>query len=120
MRILIVDDSVTLRSLIKTILLHEGYEVSCTGNGLEAMEMVTKDEPDLIILDRMMSKMTGDEVCQTLKNNDKTKHIPIIMLTAKAGTEERIKGIHLGADDYITKPFSQELFAGQDQSLFAH
>ncbi|MCP4213782.1 MAG: hybrid sensor histidine kinase/response regulator [bacterium] len=88
------------------MLLKEKYKIAAAGDGIQALEMIPDVQPDLILLDVMMPGLNGFEVCKKLKQNPKTKDIPIIFLTAKAETEDVIKGFELGAVDYVTKPFN--------------
>jgi len=105
-KILIVDDEPNIVKLIKIILNPRNYDLLEATNGLEALERVREHMPDLIILDLMMPKMDGYAACGKIKENALTKAIPIIMLTAKRELDDKKKGIHLGADDYLTKPFN--------------
>jgi len=108
MNILIVDDDELIVDLIKQNLLLEGYSTLEAYDGVEAIEMVTINKPDLIILDIMMPKKDGYHVCKELKDSG----IPIIMLTAKGDISDKLMGLELGADDYIVKPFdTRELLA---------
>jgi two-component system phosphate regulon response regulator PhoB len=104
--ILIVDDEEDIQELITDNLLREGYDVLSAGTGEDALELIQTDLPSLVILDLMLPGIDGLEVCKKLKNNPGTHHIPIIMLTAKADELDIILGLELGADDYVTKPFS--------------
>ncbi len=101
--ILIVDDEKEIRDLIEIYLVNEGYETLKAVNGVEALEIVNKTHVDLIILDVMMPKKDGIEVCMELR---KTKNMPIIMLSAKSQDMDKIMGLTTGADDYLTKPFN--------------
>jgi CheY-like chemotaxis protein len=110
--ILIVDDTPKNIQVLGIILKQEGYQISVAQNGLQALKVIDKILPDLIILDIMMPELDGFEMCQRLKNSERTKDIPIIFLTAKTESNSIIKGFELGAMDYITKPFnSKELLA---------
>lgn len=102
---LIVEDNSGLRDFIKSSLTDQ-FRIYEAVNGLEGIEMAKELIPDIIISDIMMPKADGIELCQTLKNDDATSHIPIILLTAKAGEEQKLEGLKIGADDYLTKPFS--------------
>jgi two-component system phosphate regulon response regulator PhoB len=105
-RILIVDDEKDIRELLTFQLLQHGFIVDAASNGEEALDKIEEKPPDLIILDLMMPKMDGAEVCRVLKREEKTRRIPIIMLTAKGEEIDRVVGFELGADDYVPKPFS--------------
>lgn len=108
--VLIVDDAPNIVLSLEFLMKKEGYEVRSVSNGEEAMEAIAEKTPDLILLDVMMPRKDGYEVCQELRASHVWKDIKIIMLTAKGRDVEREKGLALGADDYITKPFAtQEL-----------
>lgn len=110
-RILLVEDEKNIVLGVRTCLDAVGYEVEIAENGELAMEAVRRSHPDLILLDLMLPKFNGFEVLESLKNNPGTSEIPIIVLTAKAGEEDRQKAMELGADAYMTKPFRpQELW----------
>lgn len=104
--ILVVDDEKNIVELIRYNLKKEGYSVFCAYNGFEALELVNKNKIDLIILDLMMSDIDGYEILKKIRQNLKTKPIPIIIISAKSDEFDKILGLELGADDYITKPFS--------------
>ncbi|MCC7202331.1 MAG: response regulator [Nitrospirae bacterium] len=104
--ILIVDDENDILTLLKYNLENSGFRVISAQDGPEALNIAKKERPDLIILDIMLPSMEGTEVCKILKGDETTKHIPVIMLTAKGEEVDRIVGFELGADDYIIKPFS--------------
>ncbi|NJN77539.1 MAG: hybrid sensor histidine kinase/response regulator [Saprospiraceae bacterium] len=109
-KILIVEDNPTLCNFIKLLLNH--HQISVAGNGKEALEQLKKEQPDLIISDVMMPIMDGFQLLDALKNSDKYRHIPILMLTARASMSDKLKALRIGVDDYMTKPFEQdELFA---------
>ena len=108
-KILIVEDDANLLETIKYNLRKEGYDVVTASDGERALEVARKEKPDLLILDIMLPKMNGFEVCRILR---KEMTIPILMLTAKADETDKIVGLEIGADDYMTKPFSmRELMA---------
>jgi len=110
--VLVVDDNNENRKVISNILFNNGFEVGIAKDGFKALEFVKKEKPDIILLDIMMPGMDGYEVCETLKSNINTKHIPIIFLTAKTSTEDLVRGFDVGGVDYIQKPFkSRELIA---------
>lgn len=111
-KILIVEDEKDIVELLHYNLEKENFKIQSANNGQKALDLVRKNHPDLVILDLMLPEIDGLEVCRILKRDPKTSHIPIIMLTAKAGESDKIVGLELGADDYITKPFSiKELIA---------
>jgi signal transduction histidine kinase/DNA-binding response OmpR family regulator len=107
LEILVVEDNHDLRSMIKD-MLHEEYQVSEAVDGMDGLEKAETSIPDLIISDVMMPRMNGYDMCKELKTNNKTNHIPIILLTAKASRENKIEGLETGADDYLIKPFDEE------------
>ena len=108
-KILVVEDDRNLLDTIKYNLIKEGYETLVAVDGAEALEIARNEKPDLIILDIMLPKIDGFEVCRILR---KEMTIPIIMLTARTDETDRIMGLDTGADDYMTKPFSiRELLA---------
>lgn len=110
--ILVVDDEVAIRELVKFNLQKEGYAVLEADNGTGALQTARQNKPDLIVLDLMLPELDGLEVCRSLKSQQPTAGIPIIMLTAKTEEIDKIIGLELGADDYMTKPFSpRELVA---------
>jgi two-component system alkaline phosphatase synthesis response regulator PhoP len=110
--ILVVDDEEPIQELLKFNLEKEGYLVCVAKDGPEALKRVENDQPDLLVLDLMLPGMDGLEVCRKLRSNPKFQQIPIIMLTAKGEEIDKVLGLELGADDYMTKPFSpRELLA---------
>ncbi|HEU4354785.1 MAG TPA: response regulator transcription factor [Actinomycetota bacterium] len=107
--ILVVDDERKLRDLVRSYLEAEGYAVLLAETGIGALETIERAHPDLIVLDLMLPDIAGEEVARSLRDHS---DVPIIMLTAKAGEEDRVAGLRLGADDYLPKPFSpRELVA---------
>jgi phosphate regulon transcriptional regulator PhoB len=111
-RILVVDDEPDIVSLVSYNLKKEGFTVTAVHEGGEALDMIKKQDFDLILLDLMLPGIHGMEVCRILRAGLKTKNIPIIMLTAKGDEADRVRGLETGADDYMTKPFSpRELIA---------
>lgn len=104
-KILIIDDTDEIRDFIKTCL-ETGYSVLEAENGLKGWEIAVNELPDLIVTDVMMPGIDGNEFCHRLKQDERTSHIPVIMLTAKAAVEQQIEGLESGADVYLTKPFS--------------
>ena len=105
-RILIVDDEPNIVLALELLMKREGYEILTVDDGQKVFEVVKEFSPDLILLDIMMPKMDGYEVCQRIRADASLKDISIIMLTAKGREVEKEKGLALGADYYITKPFS--------------
>lgn len=104
-KILIAEDENHIRRLVRVILGKEEYEIIEAKDGREALEKVSSEMPDLIILDLMMPKIDGIEVCRQLKGNALTRKIPVLMLTAKREMSDKVVGVRAGADDYLTKPF---------------
>lgn len=105
-RVLVVEDETDIAALIAYQLTREGFRVETAGSGTEALEAVAREAPDLVVLDRMLPGLSGDEVLGRLKADPTTSNVPVLVLTAKREQEERIEGLELGADDYLTKPFS--------------
>lgn len=105
-RVLVVEDEPDIAALIAYQLTREGFRVETAGTGTAALEAVGREVPDMVVLDRMLPGISGDEVLQRLKDEPGTATIPVLVLTAKREQEDRIKGFELGADDYLTKPFS--------------
>ncbi len=105
-RILVVDDEIYIVHILDFSLGMEGYEVITALDGEQALEKARADRPDLIVLDIMMPKLDGYETCKLLKADDNTKNIPVILLSAKGRNVDQKIGFEVGADDYITKPFS--------------
>jgi len=111
-KILVVDDEQDAVDLVAFNLKQAGFQVVAAHDGAEALDKVHKHQPDLIVLDVMMPELDGLEVCKLLRRDSATAGIPLLMLTAKASEVDRILGLELGADDYVTKPFSpRELLA---------
>jgi two-component system sensor histidine kinase/response regulator len=118
-KILIVDDSVDTVELLKKRFYSEGYDTGEAYNGEEGLQKVGEYNPDLIVLDVMMPKMDGYEVCRRLKKDEKTKYIPVLMLTAKGEVEHKVKGLDIGADDYLSKPFDYKELSARIRSLLS-
>jgi two-component system alkaline phosphatase synthesis response regulator PhoP len=111
-KILIVEDEKNIVELLKYNLEEAGYRVLAAVRGDSGLELARKEKPDLLILDLMLPGLDGIEICKILKQNEKTAALPIVMLTAKGTEADKVVGLELGADDYITKPFSpRELLA---------
>src|SRR5688572_16856203 len=105
-RVLIVDDDPDILRLVSYILSHAGLEISTASTGREALDTIRKHRPDLIVLDLMLPDIDGMEVCRTLRQQQSFRRIPILMLTARGEEIDRVVGFELGADDYVSKPFS--------------
>ena len=104
--IMVVEDEDALATLLQYNLEKEGYRVTVTGDGEEALVLVDEQQPDLVVLDWMLPKVSGIEVCRRIRGRAESRNLPIIMLTARGEESDRIRGLDTGADDYITKPFS--------------
>jgi two-component system phosphate regulon response regulator PhoB len=105
-KILVVEDEVDIADLIRYNLERAGYQVFKAHDGITGTELALKERPDLVVLDLMLPGRNGIGVFKEIKRDLRTAHVPVIMLTARAQTEDRIQGLELGADDYLTKPFS--------------
>src|SRR5262245_35390222 len=106
-RVLVVEDEQDIAGLIKHTLERSGdAAVETVGRGDEALRIIAADAPDLVILDLNLPVLSGDEICRMLRQRAETAHIPVIMLTARTSESDRVAGLDLGADDYVTKPFS--------------
>jgi len=116
-KVLVVDDHSASRMTAVALLAVEGYEVLEADSGLVALERVIKSQPDLILLDVMMPEMDGFEVCRQLKQDDQTRLIPVIFITALNDRRSRIRGIEAGGDDFLTKPFDRLELAARVNSL---
>lgn len=117
--ILCVEDEPEMIDLMRLILGRRGFEVKGATGGIEGLNMIRQEPPDLILLDLMMPDMDGWEVYQQIKADEKTKNIPVIVVTAKAQSIDKVLGLHIAkVDDYITKPFSpQDLMNSVDKVL---
>ena len=104
--ILVVEDEDALSTLLQYNLDKEGYDVVVAADGEEALTLVSERLPDIIILDWMLPKISGIEVCRRLRQRSESRNVPIIMLTARGEESDRIRGLDTGADDYIVKPFA--------------
>jgi DNA-binding response OmpR family regulator len=118
-RVLCIEDEAEMIDLIRLILSRRGFDVKGAAGGLEGLELVRKEKPDLVLLDLMMPDMDGWEVYQQMKADEATRDIPVIVVTAKAQSIDKVLGLHIAkVDDYIAKPFSpQELLASIDTVL---
>jgi two-component system phosphate regulon response regulator PhoB len=116
-KILVVDDEEDILELIRFNLFREGYKVLCAPSGEEAMNIAQSEIPDLMVLDLMLPGIDGLEVTRVLKNDSRTKDIPIVMVTAKGEEADIVTGLELGADDYITKPFSPRVLVARVRAV---
>lgn len=107
-KVLIAEDERDIRELITFTLRYHGHEVMAASNGEEALELALKEHPDLVLLDIRMPRMNGYEVCRSIKENEVTKHIPVVFISAKGQEAEVKEGLDAGATDYILKPFSPD------------
>jgi len=115
--ILVVDDEREILELVKYNLAKEGYGVVCVETGEDALSAARLKLPDLVLLDLMLPGVDGLEVCRKLKADPKTQEIPVIMLTAKGGEADIVAGLELGADDYVTKPFSPRVLTARVKAV---
>jgi two-component system, OmpR family, phosphate regulon response regulator PhoB len=115
--ILVVEDEDSLATLLQYNLQKEGYAVTMAGDGEEALLLVDEKLPDLIVLDWMLPKLSGIEVCRRLRQRNETRNVPIIMLTARGEETDRIRGLDTGADDYVVKPFSMTELAARIRAV---
>ena len=111
-KVLIIDDSKTIRRTAETLLSKAGCAVITAADGFEALGKVVDDRPDLIFVDIMMPRLDGYQTCALIKNNSALRHTPIIMLSSKDGLFDRAKGRMVGAEQYLTKPFSKDELLG--------
>lgn len=104
--ILVMEDEDALATLLQYNLEKEGYEVAVAGDGEEGWLMLEERQPDMVLLDWMLPKLSGIEVCRRIRSKSETRNLPVIMLTARGEETDRVRGLDTGADDYMTKPFS--------------
>ncbi len=116
-RILVVDDEHDLLELVRYNLAREGYHVSCVDSGEKALEEIRTKSPDLVILDIMLPGVDGLDVCRLVKSSLATAHVPILMLSAKSEDSDLVAGLELGADDYLTKPFSPRVLIARVKAI---
>ena len=112
-----VEDEEEIQELVRYNLAREGYAVTCASSGEEALSQVRGKTPDLVVLDLMLPGLDGLEVCKAIKNAPATRHLPVIMLTAKGEEADIVTGLELGADDYITKPFSPRVMTARVKAV---
>ena len=105
-RVLVIEDEPEIAALIAYQLARDGYRVETAATGAEGLDALHRDVPDLVVLDRMLPGVSGDEILKAIRSDTATKSVPVLVLTAKREQEDRIQGLELGADDYLTKPFS--------------
>jgi two-component system, OmpR family, alkaline phosphatase synthesis response regulator PhoP len=115
--LIVVEDEEDIQELLKYNLTREGYQVSAFASGEECLHLARSNPPDLILLDLMLPGLDGLEVCRQLKQSTMTRHVPIIMLTAKGEEVDIVTGLELGADDYITKPFSPRVLLARVRAV---
>jgi len=118
-KILIVEDEESLLKLESILLTSKGYAVNGVSNGQAALDAIAEEKPDLVLLDIMLPEMDGFEVCRRIKEAKETRHIPVIMLTAKKSREDMARGETVGADWYITKPFKSAMVIETIQRFLA-
>ncbi|MFI5400037.1 MAG: response regulator [SAR324 cluster bacterium] len=115
--ILVVEDEEDIQELVAYNLGREGYQVTAVASGEELVKKTKSGVPDLVVLDLMLPGMDGLEVCKLLKNEPRTRHVPIVMLTAKSEEADIVAGLELGADDYVTKPFSPKVLIARVRAV---
>jgi two-component system phosphate regulon response regulator PhoB len=116
-KILVVDDDPDILTLVQYNLEKDGYAVALCDHGSEALEKVGRENPDCLVLDIMLPGMDGREICRLLRTNPLTRKIPVLMLTAKSEETDIVVGLELGADDYLTKPFSPRVLLARVKAL---
>jgi two-component system, OmpR family, alkaline phosphatase synthesis response regulator PhoP len=116
-KILIADDEPSIVTAVEFLLRREGYEVQVARDGNEALQLIESSRPDLVVLDVMMPLKSGYEVCRTIRERDDWRHIKVVMLSAKGRDAEVAKGMAIGADVYVTKPFSTRELIGRIRTL---
>ena len=117
-KILIVEDEATIAQLVKLYLDKDGFRTTIAKTGTECLKLIKADRPDMIILDLMLPEMDGLEICKKIRSAPETALLPVLMLTAKAEESDTIIGLELGADDYVTKPFSPKVLVTRVKALF--
>ena len=116
-KIFLVEDEESIQELIRYNLIKEGYSIEMANNGRDAIAKIEKELPDVVILDLMLPDMDGLEICRLLKKNSNTEKINVIMLTAKGEESDVIVGLEMGADDYVTKPFSPKVLVSRIKAV---
>ena len=117
-KILIVEDEADIAQLVKLYLEKDGFRPTIAKTGVEGLKLVKAERPDMVILDLMLPEMDGLEICKKIRTSIDTALLPIMMLTAKAEESDTIIGLELGADDYVTKPFSPKVLVARVKALF--
>lgn len=117
-KILIVEDEAEIAQLVKLYLDKDGFRTAIARTGVEGLKLIKTDRPDMVILDLMLPEMDGLEICKKIRNAPDTALLPVLMLTAKAEESDTIIGLELGADDYVTKPFSPKVLVTRVKALF--
>jgi two-component system phosphate regulon response regulator PhoB len=115
--VLIVEDEAPLATLLRYNLEKQGFRVEEAGDGQEALNLIAETTPDLVLLDWMLPTLSGIEVCRQIRRRHETRSLPVIMVTARAEDQDAIRGLNIGADDYITKPFSMEALLARVRAL---
>lgn len=115
--VLLVEDEEDILELLRYNLSEEGYQVDCALTGEEALRTMVNRLPDLVVLDLMLPGLDGMEICKTIKRDPRTSHIPIVMLTARSEDTDIVAGLELGADDYVTKPFSPRVLVARIRAV---
>jgi two-component system phosphate regulon response regulator PhoB len=115
--VMIVEDEASLVTMLRYNLEKEGYAVTEASDGEEAVTVADETPPDAVILDWMLPRMSGIEVCRQLRRKPETRHVPIIMLTARSEETDKVRGLNVGADDYMTKPFSMPELVARVRAL---
>ncbi len=119
-RILVVDDEPNIVLSLEFLMKQVGYQVRTASDGQAALDAIQQEVPDLVLLDVMMPRKDGYEVCQAIRQNPACDNVKIIMLTAKGREVEREKGLAMGADDYVTKPFATQELVEKVKDMLAH
>ncbi len=120
LNILIVEDSPTQSKLLRVILEENGYKVESANNGLKALEHLRRNKPELVITDIVMPEMDGFILCRTIKNSPEWKEIPVLLLTSLSDTQDVIKGLQAGADNFLTKPYEDKFLLSRIENIFAN
>src|SRR6202044_3033531 len=116
-RVLVIEDDKDIVELVRYNLEKDGYQVASSGDGATGLAQIRKAAPDLLVLDLMLPKLSGLEICKEVRKDVSLNRIPILILTAKGEEADRVVGLELGADDYVTKPFSPRELAARVKAL---